>query len=65
MITEPIYIGIREFGRKIQQAFAQSECVGIYEDWTTTDNHVEITHRAVFNLPDKSCYVYYAPGDTL
>lgn len=58
MITEPTYITLHELGQKIQSAFAQSEQVGIFEDWTTKGNNVEITHRAVFNMPDKAKYVY-------
>jgi hypothetical protein len=64
-ITEPTYISVREFGRKIQHAFTQAERVGIYEDWTTTGNNVEITHRAVFNMPDKSKYVYHEKDNEL
>lgn len=63
--TEPTYISMREFGRKIQQAFAQSEQVGIFEDWTTTGNNVEITHRAVFSMQDKSRLVYFEESNEI
>lgn len=65
MITEPTYINVREFGQKIQQAFAQSEQVGIFEDWTTTRNNIEITHRAVFSMPDKSRLVYFEESNEI
>lgn len=65
MIPEPTYINVREFGRKIQQAFAQSEQIGIFEDWTTTGNNVEITHRAVFNMPDRSRLVYFEESNEI
>ena len=79
MITEPTYINVREFGRKIQQAFVSA--ARIYIDTSRL--------QALFILPDRSEYKYqeeyneiwhypingdptwfvvnrpYAPGDTL
>lgn len=56
MIPEPTYINVREFGRKIQQAFAQAETILIELDYTSGIKGPMF--KAVFILPDRSEYKY-------
>lgn len=55
MITEPTYISVKEFGRKIQQAFGQAVEIAIRYMPSET---VKITAKATFFLSDGSEVVY-------
>lgn len=60
MITEPTYINVREFGRKIQQAFGQAVEIAISENSIRymPGETVKTTAKATFFLSDGSEVVY-------
>lgn len=60
MITEPTYISVREFGRKIQHAFAQSVDIAISETIIRymPSEKLGITLKATFFMPDGSEIIY-------
>lgn len=63
MITEPTYISVMEFGRKIQQAFAQAETILIELDYTSGIKGPMF--KAVFILPNQTRWTYYEYGNEL
>ena len=68
MITEPTYINVREFGRKIQQAFAQAETILIDLDYTSEVRASGVKnpmYKAIFILPDQTRWTYYEYGNEL
>jgi hypothetical protein len=66
-LTEPTYISVRDFGRKIQHAFAQAETILIEPDYTSirASGIKNPEYKAVFILPDQTRWTYYEYGNEL